>query len=294
MEEDIIVNIGNDNWDTNNEPSANDFWIMTDRKKDMFSALSDFISKNLYTNIFVSKGSFDFSIGDSNFSAKTNSLVILKPGQEFKFGNISDDITITLVIISDSLAECICAEIQKFTEFHMWKAPSVVNVPAADVDNFKNLFKNLSLNICNIKRPFYSQALMFELLAFFFRTAYRCFSNFEITEKDPSSMIISQKFLSLVHTHHQEQRFLDFYAERLQITPKHLSRTVKKHTDISAVDWIEHYVIIDAKMLLRSTDLSIKEISEKLNFSSQSFFGKYFKKYVGVSPKEFRKGHSDD
>ena len=88
--------------------------------------------------------------------------------------------------------------------------------------------------------------------------------------------------------HFKEQRFLDFYAEKLEISPKHLSRTMKKETGFSAVEWIERYVILEAKVLLKSTNLNIQQISDELNFPSQSFFGKYFKKKVGMSPKEFR------
>lgn len=59
---------------------------------------------------------------------------------------------------------------------------------------------------------------------------------------------------------------------------------------ISALQWIIRMVIADAKQMLRSSDLSIKEIASELNFSTQSFFGKYFKQYVGISPTEYRNG----
>ena len=63
---------------------------------------------------------------------------------------------------------------------------------------------------------------------------------------------------------------------------------MKTLTGFTAVEWIERYVILEAKVLLKSTNLSVQQISDKLNFPSQSFFGKYFKKVVGMSPKEFR------
>lgn len=58
----------------------------------------------------------------------------------------------------------------------------------------------------------------------------------------------------------------------------------------SAAEWINEYAITEAKMMLRFSDLSIQQVAEKLNFPSQSAFGKYFKQYVGVSPKVFRRG----
>ena len=86
----------------------------------------------------------------------------------------------------------------------------------------------------------------------------------------------------------KEERFLDFYANELSITPKHLSRTVKSQTGFTAVEWIERYVILEAKVMLKSSNMTIQQIADELNFPSQSFFGKYFKKNIGVSPKEYR------
>jgi AraC-like DNA-binding protein len=60
------------------------------------------------------------------------------------------------------------------------------------------------------------------------------------------------------------------------------------------VEWIERFVILEAKVMLRSSNMTIQQIADELNFPSQSFFGKYFKKSVGVSPKEYRNNSSAD
>jgi AraC-like DNA-binding protein len=97
-----------------------------------------------------------------------------------------------------------------------------------------------------------------------------------------------EKFLNLVQTHYREERGLKFYADRLCLTPIHLSRVIKSASHKSANDWIDEHVILEAKALLKSTSMTVQQISEELNFPSQSFFGKYFKRIVGVSPKEYR------
>lgn len=103
---------------------------------------------------------------------------------------------------------------------------------------------------------------------------------------------IADRFIRLVQEHFRRERFLDFYAGKLDITPKHLSRTIKIQTGASAVDWINRYVILEAKVMLRSSNLNVQQIAEALNFPSQSFFGKYFKKATGVSPKDYRNSFS--
>ena len=79
-----------------------------------------------------------------------------------------------------------------------------------------------------------------------------------------------------------------FYAKELEITTKHLGRTIKAQTGFTASEWLDRLVVLEAKVLLKSTSMTIQQIAEELNFSSQSFFGKYFKNLVGISPKEFR------
>ncbi|MDR1673524.1 MAG: helix-turn-helix domain-containing protein, partial [Bacteroidales bacterium] len=75
---------------------------------------------------------------------------------------------------------------------------------------------------------------------------------------------------------------------KLCLTSKHLSAVIKKTTGKSAFEWINDYVILEAKSLLRATNMTVQQISEELNFANQSFFGKFFKRAVGVSPKEYR------
>jgi AraC family transcriptional activator of pobA len=64
---------------------------------------------------------------------------------------------------------------------------------------------------------------------------------------------------------------------------------VKNVSNRTAGEWIDNYVVLEAKALLSSSTLSIQEISDRLNFANQSFFGKYFKQHVGISPTEYRK-----
>ena len=72
------------------------------------------------------------------------------------------------------------------------------------------------------------------------------------------------------------------------MVPQHLCMIVKQKTGRSVSDIIADMVIMDAKSQLKSTDMTIQEISYSLNFPNVSFFGKYFKRYVGASPQKFR------
>lgn len=99
---------------------------------------------------------------------------------------------------------------------------------------------------------------------------------------------IIDDFYQLILKYTKEQRNVNFYAEKLHLTPQYLSTFLKEKTGRSVSQWIDHILILEAKTLLKSTNLSIKEISNELNFGETSIFCRYFKRTTGVSPKSYR------
>jgi AraC family transcriptional regulator, transcriptional activator of pobA len=96
------------------------------------------------------------------------------------------------------------------------------------------------------------------------------------------------KFMILLNQHVKNERTIGFYASRLYITPKYMTSLIKKTSGRSAMEWINDYAILEAKNLLRYSEMSIQEISEYLNFSNQSFFAQYFRRFTGCTPSEYR------
>jgi AraC-like DNA-binding protein len=104
------------------------------------------------------------------------------------------------------------------------------------------------------------------------------------------------KFLDLLREYCSTERSVEFYASKMGITPKYLSLILKKKSGRNASKLIDEAVVYEAKRLLKYSGMSINEIALKLNFASQSFFGKYFKQRVGVSPSRYKiwDGRTDD
>lgn len=99
---------------------------------------------------------------------------------------------------------------------------------------------------------------------------------------------ICKELLRLVMKHYATERRVSFYADEMRLSAQHLCTTVKQQTGKTVADLIADVVIMDAKALLKSTNMPIKEISISLSFPNVSFFGKYFKRYVGMSPQQYR------
>lgn len=107
-------------------------------------------------------------------------------------------------------------------------------------------------------------------------------------ESVPRRDMLVRKFMILLTKNYHKNRDVDYYARELCITPHYLSAVIKEKTGSGALFWINSTVIKQAKVLLADNRLSIMQISDELNFPNASFFGQYFKKYAGMTPKKFR------
>lgn len=95
-------------------------------------------------------------------------------------------------------------------------------------------------------------------------------------------------FMHLVGKNFSRERRVSWYSEQIGLSPKYLSETVKSVSNRTPNEWIDYYVMLELRVRLRNTESSIKEITQGMNFSSQSFLGKYFKEHAGMSPSEYR------
>lgn len=96
---------------------------------------------------------------------------------------------------------------------------------------------------------------------------------------------LSDRFFRLLALHFREEHTVRYYADRLNLTPKYLSTAIKRITGRPILDWIHEALLIEAAMLLRTTDLTVQEIADRLNFSTPSAFVQFFKKHTGTTPK---------
>lgn len=99
---------------------------------------------------------------------------------------------------------------------------------------------------------------------------------------------IFKLFIQLVHQYCGTQREVGFYADKLHVTSRYLYAVVQGMSDETAKDIIDRHVVVEMKIMLKNTNLNIKEISDRMKFSDQSFFGQYFKKHTGMSPLQYR------
>ena len=171
------------------------------------------------------------------------------------------------------------------------KSQATVSLPPSEIEGFSMIFRLIIKAIVD-NRPDCQDfiSVMLQALCSYVVSAVQTFAPQSCGERKPQrTELIFEQFMQLLTKHHVKERNVGFYADLMGLSPNYLSQSVKTYSERSAAEWINEYTITEAKVLLRFSELSVQQVAEKLNFSSQSAFGKYFKQYVGTSPKTFRR-----
>lgn len=269
-----------------NEIIGKDFWIFDQFTAPMLMMLKEPVKLTSNTSIFVKKGTFRILINLLPYEAEGPAIVNIRHGDTLQVMEASPDLYASFIVLSKRFVDDIFLHINDVTNMTQVYRQPVVTIPEPLVEKFENLYESMHKVTEDTENPQLLKAIEHCLIAFYYRFAYRCYNLIE--GGVDTATRLSDNFIKLVQEKFKTERFLDYYAAELGVTPKHLSRTIKAQTGYSAASWIERFLILEAKILLKSTNLTVQQISDSLNFPSQSFFGKYFKKNVGVSPKGYR------
>lgn len=114
------------------------------------------------------------------------------------------------------------------------------------------------------------------------------------TGSTPRSKLVFESFIRLVMEYHDRERGMAFYADRLCLSPKYLSKLIREVSGKSGPEWIDSFVILEAKNMLKNSEMPVKEIVYRLHFSNSSVFYKYFKSHTGLTPSAYRGQPSDN
>ena len=162
----------------------------------------------------------------------------------------------------------------------------VMQVSDSKFDDFQSYFRFLYKE-SNEKSTYQDEILRSILYALILEITGEYNAQYNLnTGAEIKSHDVSDKFFHLLAVYYKENRTVQFYADKLNITSKYLTTAIKKTTGRPVLEWLHEAVLIEAKMLLKTTDLTVQEISDRLNFSSPSAFVQFFKKHTGTTPKK--------
>lgn len=238
--------------------------------------------------IICLRGRARFRIRLRDYEIRRGSYLLIGANDPFYIAEKSEDFRIDVVRAGDSIFDLSYDDIlkQRLEKLIIQKPTNIIN-------NKKLLMFHIIHSYLKVmikeRHDFYRDMIIFEYIKIFLYEACHILDDTQ-SEGTPKSKErnITGHFFQLVENGYKENRKVDSYAEKIGISAKHLAYVIKKTTGKYPSEWLENYVLLEAKKLLRNTDLSIQEISYDLNFSTPSHFGKFFKNQTGMTPKEFR------
>lgn len=244
--------------------------------------------------ILLTKGEVTINVDYLKFPLQSNNLFFILPDHILEVHCKPEDLEGKIMVISKDMLSNMPKRNEEgdnsMQYMFLRKNPSV-ELTDEEVSVLDTLFTLIRKRAEAKEHLFHKEAIQSLLFHLFFELKNIIFKKndivpFELSRKEE----LFQQFLKLMFKHSREEHSVSFYAGKMCITPQYLSAVLKELTGKTTNNWIDHSLILDAKILLKTPNMTVQQVSDMLNFSNQSTFGKFFKKHTGQSPAEFRKG----
>jgi len=241
--------------------------------------------------IIYEQGSADLKINMRDYHIEAPAVLLVLNDQIYQSAGHSEDLRSKVILMSRSFSDSLFANSGEILPLKS----SIMKNPVMKIENEENVFGQFFQLLQNIaaspRQEFKIESARHLTLSMFYGYSHLKHEVNEVKSTNSRQEEIFTKFTELLERHHKKEREIAFYADKMCMTSKHLSQVIKDYTGKTALGLIEEYVISEAKSMLLSTTMSIQQISDELNFPSQSVFGKYFKRVAGISPSEYRNRH---
>lgn len=165
----------------------------------------------------------------------------------------------------------------------------VISLENKEIEAFKEYFHVIQKRLGD-KGNFFRRDLIRSLLLAMLYDVGNFIYRFKETDR-PQTRAESffTRFIKMVEEHCKHERRVGWYALQLGITPKYLSEAVKSVSKRTPNQWIDNYVLMEIRVMLKNSTKSVKEISNEMNFPNQSFMGRFFKEHMDMTPREYRR-----
>ena len=237
-------------------------------------------------------GSGKVGVNLREFEVTAGTLLMTLPEQIIQSLGVSDDFSAIYIAVSPQFIDRTFTQMKELLSFMFYiKEHPCIPLSKTEQDCMLEYHSFLWKKVKMKDNVFRKEIAKGILSAMFYDLYNFCRKHMPIDEIRPKTRKeeLFEKFMREVSACYKMERSVIFYANKLCLTPKHLSGVVKEVSGKTAGEWIDNFVILEARALLKSSEMSVQEIAEYLHFANQSFFGKYFKHYVGMSPKEYRR-----
>jgi len=248
----------------------------------------DFQSR-FHTHIYCQSGTVKFSFNGRQFHCKKGEFIFWLAGLSITDLSFSSNFKATMLFVEkDLLTKNLPSANASIDSYIHSKENPILHPEKDDKEKILKNFQLLYDKSQETNHRFYEEMLKLQMQIFLLEMWHIFEDELNRKKRSLQSGTFYERFLQLVQQHCMKERQVRFYSDKLNITPKYLNYICKVNTRITASEWIQRYAKERIILLLQNKDLNISEIADEMDFSSRSFFTRYVKKLLGVSPSEFR------
>lgn len=248
------------------------------------------IRMKVYASIVCLQGTATINLNNQLYDIHPNDMLICHPDIMLQHSTVSSDFKFKGIIMSpDYMKQLSVITAGNWDiKFFLEQRP-VLPLTAEETKLFSQYYELLMSKLTG-KPCHHQRQLVNALLLAFMYEFHDSLERFVRLDPRPFSATekLFKEFMDMLMSAYPKPRSVNYYASRLCVTPKYLSAVCKKISQRTASEMINQYVVKDIVYLLHDPTVSIKEISNEMNFPNLSFFGKYVKKHLSCSPKHYR------
>ncbi|TKC02411.1 helix-turn-helix domain-containing protein [Pedobacter cryotolerans] len=242
-----------------------------------------------HTHIYCQSGTVKFSFNGRQFHCKKGEFIFWLAGLSISDLSFSSNFKATILFVdSDLLTKNLPNANASIDSYIHSKENPILHPEKEDKEKILKNFQLLYNKSQETNHRFYEEMLKLQMQIFLLEMWHIFEDELDRRKRSLQSGTLYERFLQLVQLHCMKEREVRFYSDKLNITPKYLNYICKVNTRITASEWIQRYAKERILLLLQNKELNISEIADEMDFSSRSFFTRYVKKLLGVSPSEFR------
>lgn len=241
-------------------------------------------------------GIADVSVSGTEYRLVPGTMLVLMPGTLSCVNASTHDYEARVFYIPKEFIRNMPMDMKRITTtFALLTREPIFNIDdmrMSDFDNYMTLFKGLAANAGDYRYEAMQgvvMSLVYYVCDIVKSQSATAEDQLDIMQAHDRKNYYMIRFIDLLGRHCIEERSVAFYAGKMFITPKYLSSIIKEVSGKSASEWINEFVMTEAKMRLRKPDNNISETAYQLNFSNISFFGKFFKRHTGMSPSDYKR-----
>ena len=234
---------------------------------------------------FIDSGCADISINDCSYHLVANDQMLVLPEQEAVISFLSDDFHVRFVLMSHDFVNYITSD-DTYLFIQFIRNNPVLHLPEHATNAFCSCYDLIRATIQQTGNPYRRQMLQHIIKAFIYGLVYSTQPDVPVARSREEE--ITYRFMDLVDLRFREHHELSFYAGELRLTAKYVSKCVRLITGKSALQCVAERIIKQARAMLMLRQNTIAQIAYELGFTDQSAFGKFFRRYEGISPSLWR------